>query len=85
MDKNNETIGINDLGINFETTSVQFSDKSTKFYMYNSIQPSNPNEKKASIYIKNEHWKYNINSILTFPFEFPNIIDYVCNSYLTIL
>ena len=78
MEENNELKSTN-IEINFKETPIQLSTKSYKFYIYNSLQQQNHNDKKAFTYIKNTNTNFTVNSIFTYSFELSNLIDYVGN------
>ena len=65
--------------VNFKETPIQLSAKSSKYYIYNSLQQHNHTDKKATIYMKSAQANFTLNSIFTYSFELSNLIDYVGN------
>ena len=63
--------------ITFNETPIQLSTKSSKYYIYNSLQQQNHTDKKAFTYIKNPKTNFTINSIFTYSLALSNLIDYV--------
>ena len=65
--------------ITFTETPIQLSSKSSKYYIYNSLQQQNHVDKKAHTYLKNPNTNFTITSIFTYSLSLSNLIDYVGN------
>jgi hypothetical protein len=86
MEEETKNIEPTNLNINFTITPKQISEKTSKYFSYNSIQSHNQTKANPLIYSLNPNTNFYINHVFSFAFELSNITDYVItilNLYIT--